>query len=407
MAARPPGLLPFLDAAALAAKCRAAGISADRVPALTAIAGEIGRDRDLSALAWYMHWRVMVVAEYKGGWDIPTLQARLGDRSGLFYLLLALELPGHLAAAYRSLKFPPEVIAETAKTIACDEAMHLAGRGVPGISPRDYRGYCAYWSPVDPQVRLGRFEYHLRAEWGEYYYVYRRARDGAVIALIGGGLQVSEAGLLLDEEAPPSTGWSTTWSESEAAVTAFPIHPDGRILGTTVRLPKPEWRQVPAMTGPGAFDSEARLEMHVPFGGGMDWETVMTSLRMADSFFRRHLPGKPVRMFRMNTWFLDPRLPDILGVSSNPAIFQRAVYLVPDTPDSSLLGEFVFQRDVTETPVHDLPARTSVQRAVISFLKGGGVWQGGGMFILPEDLPNLREGFYRERFATLAREFGQ
>ena len=404
IAAYPAGPLPFLDTTALSEKCRIAGIAEDRIPLLTALADEITRDPHLRVLAWYLFWCVLVACDSTGDWDLPSLKPRLGNRDGLLYLLLALEYPGQLAEYHRTLGYPREVTADTARKVAWEEAIHVTGAGVPGISSDQYRWFNSYL--LSPSARLGRFEYNLRDEWGEYYYIFRREADGAVIALIGGDLQVGEDGLLLDEDAPPSTGWTTSWSKTEEAITAYPIHPNGRILRREVRLPRPEWKQVPAMTGPGQFDSEARLEMHVPFGGGMDWDSVRESLNRAEAFFRRYVPSKPIRLFSMTTWFMDPRVPEILGESSNPARFLRACYLVPDTPHSGLLSSLIFHRNVATTPVDELPARTSVQRVIIAFLKRGGVWQGGGMFILPEDLPHLREGLYRDRFAALSREFG-
>jgi hypothetical protein len=54
----------------------------------------------------------------------------------------------------------------------------------------------------------------------------------------------------------------------------------------------------------------------------------------------------------------------------------------------------------------DLPRDTSLQRAIIPFLEKGGVWHGGGFFLLAEDMRNLREGLYRDRFRALRTEFG-
>ncbi len=408
MAACPAGPLPFLETSGLSGKCTAAGIAADRVPLLEGMAREIAGDPHLRALAWYLHWRVAVVMQaYKGGWNIPTLTPRLGKRSGLFYLLLLLEFPRHIEEWKRAQGVPSEVIADSLRTIADQEAMHLVGEGAPGIYADDYRG----WSTLtgldssDIHVRLGRFEYGSRSEWGEYYYPFRRDSDGAVLALIGGGLRVTDDGLMLAEDDASSPGWTTTWEKTDHTLTANPIHPCGRVLRRAVSLPLSAWRQVPAMTGPGQFDSEARLDIDVPFGGGMDWETALASLRQADAFFRKHLPQRPIRIINMLSWFLDPRLPEILGDSSNIAKFQRACYLAPDPPASRTLYRMVFQRDHERTPVDDLPTRTSLQRAIVGFLKGGGVWHGGNMFILPEHLPDLREGFYLDRFAALSREF--
>jgi hypothetical protein len=263
-----------------------------------------------------------------------------------------------------------------------------------------------FTEPTGIHVRLGRFEFSSRNEWGEYFYVYRRDRDGAVLAVIGGGMQITDDGLMLPEDAAPGSGWTTTWAKTDREVTAYPIHPGGRVVRRSVTLSLSDWQQVPAMTGPGQFESEARLDLHVPYGGGMDWETALASMRQADAFFHSQLPDNPIRLLFMCSWFLDPRLPEVLGASSNPAKFQRACYLAPEPPNPRLLYRMIFQRDHERTPVNELPTRTSVQRAIVGFLKAGGTWHGGNMFILPEHLPDLREGFYLDRFVRLSRELG-
>jgi hypothetical protein len=146
--------------------------------------------------------------------------------------------------------------------------------------------------------------------------------------------------------------------------------------------------------------------MHIPFGGGLTANEAKTSLKAACEFFPKYHPGSPFKLVQTSTWFLDPRVPEVLGHESNTARFQRFCYLVPDTPEPGLMGRMVFQRDLATTSVADLPERTSVQRAIKDFLRTGGTWHGGRMFMLAEDMADPREGVYLDRFAALARELG-
>jgi hypothetical protein len=342
-----------------------------------------------------MHWRVFVAPQGAGQWHCPSLGRRLGTRAGRFYLLLALDFPERLASWHRKLGYPREVTAETIQEIACYEAMHVAGEGVPGIYDGMYEWLSSYL--VSPFVRLGRFEYQMR-EWDGGVGVFRRDSDGAVVAVAGDAARVGDDGLLLGDDAPQTSGWTAKRGETAEAFTGFPIDPAGRIVRREVRLPRPDWRRVLAA-------GDAVLDLHIPFGGGMDRERVRDSLKRAAAFFPRYHPDRPVRMLVLTTWFMDPRVPEVLGEESNAARFQRACYLHPCDPDPDGLW-FVLGAKFTEKPLDELPARTSVQRALAGFLKRGGKWHGGSMFVLPEDMPALRENAYRERFAPLAKELG-
>jgi hypothetical protein len=132
----------------------------------------------------------------------------------------------------------------------------------------------------------------------------------------------------------------------------------------------------------------------------MDWDKVADSLRKCVAFFAKYHPRKPIKAVVLGTWFMDPRLQDILPHGANPLRFQRACYLVPTWPDPGGLW-FIFQRDMKSTPPHKLPAKTSVQRALVAFLKKGKTWHGGGMFILPGDAASPREGRYSAGFARV------
>jgi len=397
MAACPAGPLPFLATAKLAERCRAAGIAGDRVPLLVSVADEIAKDSSLRAFAWYMHWRVFVKPQGAGQWFAPSLGPRLGTRAGQFFLLLGLDFPERLASWHRKLGYPHEVTVETIQQIACYEAMHVTGEGVPGIYDGFYEWLSAYL--FDPFVRLGRLEYRM-CGWDGGVGVFRRDTDGAVAALAEDGAMVGDDGLLLGEEAPQTSGWTAKRGETAEAFTGFLIDPAGRIVRREVRLPRPEWKRALA-------EGDTVLDLHIPWGGGMDWERVRDSLKLATAFFPRHHPDRPVRMLVLATtcWFMDPQVPEVLGGESNPARFQRACYLHPCEPDPDSLG-FVLGWNYVEKPLDELPVRTSVQRALVGFLKRGGIWHGGSMFMLPEDMADPRESVYRGRFAALSRELG-
>ena len=390
MNAMPESGFPFLRKDGLAERCAAAGIAPDRAALLAPVIDEIERDPVLLTWAWYMHWRVYAAPHLDAPWGAPEPRPQLGARVGLFHLLLSLEWPSRLAAFHRTLGYPGEVTQETIQEIACYEAMHIRGEGGPGMYSGMYGWLSTYLT--GPFVRLGRFEYQMHAFDGGFT-VLRRPSNGDVLALADDGGRVGDDGLRLDDDAPAGAGWRTTLKIDDAAFTGNPIDPAGRILRHTVSVGRPEWQAV-------LREGDDVIDLHIPYGGGMGWDKVADSLKRAATFFPRYHPDRPVRAVVLSTWFMDPSVPEVLGPESNPARFQRACYMVPSWPDPGGLW-FVFLKSVTKTPPDELPAGTSVQRALIGFLKGGGRWSGGSMFMLPEEMADPRLDVYRERFATL------
>jgi hypothetical protein len=247
---------------------------------------------------------------------------------------------------------------------------------------------------MGPYVKLGRFEYQLHA-YGGGVEAFRRKRDGAVLALAPDGTKVGPEGLLLREG---ETGWTAGLAVDPAFVTGFPVSPRGRILQSEVRLGRPEWE-------PYLKAGDTVLDLHIPAGGKMDWDIMVSSLQKAGPFFAKHHPDRPWKALVVTTWFMDPRTHEVLGEDSNPVKLQRSVYLYPTHPEPDSLW-FVFLGNVSRTPPGKLPSATSMQRKLIEFMKSGRVWHGGGFLMLPEDVAQPSLDAYRTRFDALALELG-
>jgi len=392
MAAMPPGPLPFLDKATLPERCLAARIAPDRAAYLATVADEVAADPVLKTYAWYMHWRVFVAPEHGVPWGSPSLRPKMGARGGAVYLLLALDFPEQLARYHSKLGYPPEVTAETVLEIGCYEDAHIKGDDVPGIYAGSFAWLANYL--VMPFVRLGRLEYQLH-EYDGGVTAFKRASDGAVLALSDDGIRVAYDGLRLNGKASADAGWTTVLKSEGESVTGNPVDPRGRILRREVTLPLPAWEKILA-------EGDTVLDIHIPYGGGMGWDLVFESLNRATAFFSQHHSDRPIRGIVVTTWFMDPRLDGLLPPESNPVRFQRACHLYPCYPSPGSFG-FIFPGAGTAAPDR-LPRETSVQRAIVGFLEKGGVWHGGSMFILPSDVPNLRENFYRDGFDMVAKE---
>ncbi len=381
LSAMPAGALPFLDCAALPARRQAAGLAADRDGPRREMALAVAADPALRCLAWYLHWRVFVAPEHGAPWGAPSLTARLGEHAGMFYELLALEFPPRLAAWHQRLGYPAAVTAQTIRQITCFEQNHLRGRGAPGIYERQFPWLAMYLA--NPYVRLGRFEYLLAKHYGVN--AWKNRQDGRVLALADDGCRVADDGLCLPRDTPEHIGWTARLEETQGAVTGFPIDPGGRMTRRQVRLDLNTW--IPCLR-----KGMPVLDLHIPAGGGMSWEAVVDSFSQALDFFPRHHPDQAFVAVVTKTWFMDPRLADLLSADAHPLRLQRAAYLYPFPPDPGGLW-FVFLQD-TANPA-TLPRETSMQRRLADFLAGGRTWNGGGMFILREHLCPPQEGRYR------------
>lgn len=394
MAALPAGIPAFLDPANLPSRRAGVGLPPGRDEALRGMAALVANDPALLRFAWYLHWFMFELPGHGVPWGAPELRNRLGRRCGMFYELLALEFLPRLALWHRTLGYPGEVTAATARQVAMFDGNHVRGTGEPGVYARQFVWLGIYFG--QRYVRLGRFEFMLSSHYGVN--AWKRIRDGRVLALADDGMRVAGDGLCLPVDAPAQEGWTATLAEDGGGVTGFPVDPCGRIVSKKVRLDSREW--VPCLKKDAMV-----LDMHIPAGGGMGWEEVTASFGQALEFFARHHPDQPFDALVCRTWFLDGRLCEILPADSNILKFQRSVYLVPIPPEPGGLW-FVFLRDTVGADPATLPRDTALQRALADFLARRGPWNGGAMFLLRDDMARLREGVYRDGFLALRQDLG-
>jgi hypothetical protein len=383
MGAAPPDIAGVLAGGDLQARRRALALDDDADPVIEAAAAAVHEDPDLARFAWYLHWRTFIAPRHGCAWGVPDLPGRYATLSGGLYLLLALEFAPRLQALHRSRGYPEAVTSETVQEARCFDANHRIGTGRPGIYARQFPWFASYLVD-DPYVRLGRLEFQLHAWGGGGVTVWRRD-DGLQVALADDGLEVGVDGLRVRG----SGAFRTRLEEDDGQVCGHPVEPAGRILPWRTRLSRSRW-------SPLLRRGDTVLDVHIPAGGRMDWASCQDSFRRAHAFFPAHHAGRPARAAVCSTWFLDPRLAELLPAEANPLQLARAVHLFPVHPDPEALW-FVFQRPTPPgVDVATLPQDTGLRRALAGFLARGLSWNCGGMFALWDDLPQLRDGLYRE-----------
>lgn len=389
MAAAPPDPTGVLAGSDLVTRRRALAIDDDADAAIAAAAAALRGDADLARFAWYLHWRTFVAPQHGCAWGVPDLPGRHAALSGGLYLLLALEFAPRLQALHRRRGYPEAVTAETVLEARCFDGNHRAGAGRPGIYARQFPWFASYLVD-DPYVRLGRLEFQLHA-WGGGGVVAWRRDDGLQVALAEDGLEVGDDGLRVRG----SGAFRTRLEEDAGQVCGHPVDPAGRILPWRTRLPRPRW-------SPLLRRGDTVLDVHIPAGGRMDWASCQDSFRRAHAFFLAHHGDRPAHAAVCSTWFLDPRLAELLPAEANPLQLARAVHLFPVQPDPEALW-FVFQRPTPPgVDVATLPQDTGLRRSLAGFLAGGRSWNCGGMYALWDDLPQLRDGLYRERWQEVS-----
>ena len=125
--------------------------------------------------------------------------------------------------------------------------------------------------------------------------------------------------------------------------------------------------------GPG----DPALAVHIPeFYGPLTPPACDASFRCAREFFARHFPEERYDVATCHSWLLDDQLAEYLPEDANIIHFQRrfrAAYH-PDDNDQDILVS-VFGR--SDSPLDELPRRTTLERAIVDHLQAGRHWHGG------------------------------
>lgn len=125
------------------------------------------------------------------------------------------------------------------------------------------------------------------------------------------------------------------------------------------------------------------ISTHIPQSGPLTPAAVDDAFARARRFFARHFGDLPAVGFFCHSWLLDPQLVEVLAPGANMVAFQQRWHDVETqgSGDGDALF-FVFHRRYDwDTPggpdlrLDTLPQATSLERAIVERLRGGGHWQ--------------------------------
>ena len=385
-AARCPATRPrFLDPKNIRRTRAFARLPAAIDPPLYEAAHRIASSPELLQLAWHCHcllYEYLDFAVQTGIRQWPHPIPALGDLSGAFYLLIALDAIPRMCAVHQQLGVP-RTISQAACThysewLRIYREQHNGGCGV--------LPHVLYWLRNYTRgdlFRLGRFEYMIKPFTGALR-AYRHRQTRAVVALAADGTRFDATGFIAP--AAQAANWTARQWETENCAMGSPISPRGYAEQRQVSLPLHEWERA-------LVPGDAILEVHIPAGGNMSPEHSHASMQQALEFFPRYLAAQRFVGFACSSWILNPQLEQIYRPDSNMICWQRELHLfpVPSGPRAGLY--FVFGKDEIDSA--RAPRDTSLRRALLDHLAAGGSLINGGMFLLLEDFAHFGTQFYR------------
>ena len=122
------------------------------------------------------------------------------------------------------------------------------------------------------------------------------------------------------------------------------------------------------------------IQLHIPEDGPMDMESCGKSMKKMAEFFASCKPDYDWKGFHCISWLLDPLLLPMLREGSNMLNFSRLGYLYP----VDIKSDTQFRVFGTTDP-EKVENPTSLQRKAAEFLKSGGVFLEGGVY-LPREM---------------------
>ncbi|SHO52680.1 acyltransferase domain-containing protein [Anaerocolumna xylanovorans] len=231
---------------------------------------------------------------------------------------------------------------------------------------------------------LDRF-YFIPCKLEDEICAYRNRHNGSVVALQRGSIefrrdgQVNGTNEIYDEEGKTRS----KWVEDSFMVQANRVNPMGFLEKNTVTLPKADWELA-------LRKGDILLAFHIPEGEGYTPQRVRNSMKLALEFYSSYFSEIPVKGFWSESWLYDSRLSLIMDYEkSNIVKVQRQFYLYPTKNNDDMLLDRVFGDGKIDLSYVNYTS--SLQKAVINYMKTGARFNSLSMFVLKEDVDKIGE----------------
>jgi hypothetical protein len=229
---------------------------------------------------------------------------------------------------------------------------------------------------------IDRF-YFIPYRFEDEFSVYRNCYNNSVIALQHENLEFRRDGQVngTNEIYDVEGKFQSLWEEDDLIIRANSINPMGYVEKTPVILNKKDWKLV-------LKKGDMLLAFHIPEGPGYTPERVRNSMELALEFYSRYFGELDIKGFWSESWLYDARLSLIMDYEkSNIAKVQKQFYLYPTKNSDQMLLERVF--GVNSLDLANVIGTSSLQKAVIDYMKTGGRFNSLNMFVLKEETAKI------------------
>lgn len=113
------------------------------------------------------------------------------------------------------------------------------------------------------------------------------------------------------------------------------------------------------------------VSVHIPSDASFTPEQVDESLKRSEEFIATFYPDYEATQYFCESWLLSPRLSDMVKETSNIRKFQKLFTIQEDMPEDKEYMEWLFGKTL-DTPLEELPEKTSLQRKAKELLRNGG-----------------------------------
>ncbi len=249
------------------------------------------------------------------------------------------------------------------------EKLKKTGDGTVSDFPWDMNFYtCSIF-------RLDRFNF-IPYRLDENIRVYRNRETGETVAFYADTLRVRRDGQLNGVNgAEDARAYDAVFTHEGGKITGIPISPAGLIEEKPRELDPAQWEPV-------LQRGDILLGTHIPGGPGYTPERLKSSIQWAGDFFARYFPEIEIKGFGSESWLYDPHLRLLLKENSNILSMQDQMYIYPIESGGGMMFRELFHGNENPT---EADCHSSLQRAALNRLNGGGQFTACAMFILRED----------------------
>jgi len=167
-------------------------------------------------------------------------------------------------------------------------------------------------------------------------------------------------------------------TETDSSISGYDI--DTRHALSTmerVTLDKSEWQEAIAPDG-------RVINVHIPMSDGFCAETIADAYKRVRKIIKASFPEYADAPFVCTSWLMDPLLENYLKPTSNILAFQSDYMLFPVKSYGKAAITYLFNKS-PDTPISELPERTSLQRKVKELYQSGGCIYGASGIFFPKD----------------------